>query len=296
MSVRKLLVLGLSLYALTAIALEWPYKTRPSQGTALLGVPGNIIEVPVASPGEVFVPPNIINIPEDKHGDMIKLGRNIFVETRKYAGRYAGNGLNCSSCHLSEGRKADAAPLWGAYGMYPTYRGKNEQVNTFEMRIQDCFRFSLDGLSPPLDSPEMQAIVAYAQWLATGAPARVALPGRGFTNVRRDIEPSGDRGKVVYETQCSICHGIDGQGVKNADGDGYQFPPVWGGDSFNRGAGMYTVRTSAAYLKGNMPLGKAFSLTDQEAYDVALYMRLQDHPTDPRIGWLSDFMRTFAGW
>lgn len=35
---------------------------------------------------------------------------NVFVNTQVYGKRYAGNGLNCSNCHLSEGRKANAEP------------------------------------------------------------------------------------------------------------------------------------------------------------------------------------------
>lgn len=293
---RGCTALVLCTLAVNAVALEWPYVQRPTQTTAITDIPGVVVEEEIRTVGELFIPPAINTLPDDSYGALVKMGRNIFVDTQRYARRFAGNGLNCSSCHLSEGRKPEAAPLWGAYPLFPTYRGKNEQVNTFEMRVQDCFRFSLDGLMPPLQSPELRAVVAYAQWLATGAPAGKPLPGRGFVAVRRDIEPSADRGKVVYETKCSVCHGIDGQGVKRADGIGYQFPPVWGPDSYSRAAGMHVVRTAAAYIKANMPLGRPMSLADQEAYDVALYLRLHDRPVDPRIGMMSDWMRMFAGY
>ncbi len=300
MKVRKSLSLGGALAvavfsAATAQALDWPWQQRPMQATALTGLPGVLEPETIRTVGAMFIPPRIADLPDNEYGRLVRLGRDIFTDTQRHAPRFAGNGLSCASCHLSEGRKPDAAPLWGAYPMFPTYRGKNEQVNTFEMRIQDCFRFSLDGLMPPLESPELRAVVAYAQWLATGAPAGKPLPGRGFVKVRRDIEPSPDRGKVVYESKCAVCHGIDGLGVKRADGIGYQFPPVWGPDSFDRAAGMFTVRTAAAYIKGNMPLGRPMSLDDQEAYDVALYMRLNDRPYDPRIGVMSDWMRAFGG-
>jgi thiosulfate dehydrogenase len=289
-------IAGLALFAAgTANALDWPYVQRPTQATALTGLAGTLQAEPIRTVGTLFIPPRIADLPDDSYGNLVKLGRNIFTDTQRFAPRFAGNGLNCSSCHLSEGRKPDAAPLWGAYPMYPSYRGKNEQVNTFEMRIQDCFRFSVDGLMPPLESPELRAVVAYAQWLATGAQVGKPLPGKGFVKVRRDIEPSPDRGKVVYEKKCAVCHGLNGRGVKRADGVGYQFPPVWGPESFNRGAGMFTVRTAAAYIKGNMPLGRPMSLPDQEAYDVALYIRLQVRPQDPRIGFMSDWMRMMSG-
>lgn len=293
-SLRRTLLL--LLIPLTVAAFERPYSQGPNEVTGLTPLPGNVTEVAVTAPGTVFVPPNVRDIPDNDYGKLVRRGRDIFTDTQRHAPRFAGNGLSCSSCHLQEGRKADAAPLWGAFSQFPEYRGKNQQVNTFEMRLQDCFRFSLDGLSPPLDSPEMRALMAYAQWLSSGAPARKLLPGRGFVQTKREIEPSPDRGKVVYDTKCALCHGAEGEGVKNADGVGYQFPPLWGDDSYNRAAGMHTVRTAASFIKGNMPLGRPNSLSDQEAYDVALYMRLHDRPIDPRIGIMSDFMRTFAGF
>lgn len=286
----------IALCAMPAAAMERPYAQRPTETLAIGNIPGTLTSQPAPLAGELFIPPKLADLPDNDYGRRVRRGRDIFTDTQKHAPRFAGNGLNCSSCHLSEGRKPHAAPLWGAYNLFPEYRGKNQQVNTFEMRVADCFRFSLDGMAPPLDSPEMQAIVAYAQWLSTGVPARQPVPGRGFVATRRDIEPSPDRGKVVYDSKCAICHGADGLGVRNADGIGYQFPPLWGRDSYNRAAGMHTVRTAAAYIKGNMPLGQSYSLGDQEAYDVALYIRLHQRPSDPRVGVLSNFMRMFAGF
>jgi thiosulfate dehydrogenase len=121
-----------------------PLEVRPSLATPRLSLPTNLTTVPVVNPGEYFVPPYIEDIPENKYGELVKIGRNIFVNTQVYGKRYVGNGLNCSNCHLSEGRKANAAPLWGAYAMYPMYRVKNREVVTFEERIQDCFKYSLD--------------------------------------------------------------------------------------------------------------------------------------------------------
>jgi len=281
--------------AFPAAPHDWPYSQRPSAAVPLTDTPGTLEAETLRRPGKRFVPPELDELPANAWGDLVREGRAIFVDTGARAPRYAGNGLSCVSCHLGEGRKPDAAPLWGAWPMYPTYRGKNDDVNTFQMRVQDCFRFSMDGLMPPLQSREILAITAYAQWLARGIPSGTPVPGRGFVQIKRDIEPSDDRGRVVYGMKCAVCHGDNGQGVKAADQVRYQFPPLWGSDSFNRGAGMYTVRTAAAYIKGNMPLGRGMSLADQEAYDVALYIRLKNRPTDPRKSWLSDFSRGFSG-
>ncbi|HIE01301.1 MAG TPA: hypothetical protein EYP59_13595 [Thiotrichaceae bacterium] len=200
--IRLLMTLSLFLLVLSAstgqtqdmsIELE-PLEVRPSLATPRLSLPTNLTTVPVVNPGEYFVPPYIEDIPDDKYGDFVKMGRNIFVNTQEYGKRYVGNGLNCTNCHLSEGRKANAAPLWGAYGMYPMYRVKNSEVVTFEERIQDCFKYSLDGIAPTVDSQEMEALVAYAHWLSTGVPVRVVLPGRGLTPINRTRTPSTENG------------------------------------------------------------------------------------------------------
>lgn len=283
----------LSFFCVVAEAREWPLKPE-AMSDAPLGLPRNIVAIPVPVPGEVFIPPAIVKIPEDKQGDMVKLGRDIFTDTQKYARRYTGNGLNCQSCHLSEGRKPDAAPLWAAYGMYPNLDDAGEVI-TFEERVQRCFRLSMNGLGPPVDSPEMQGLTAYGQWLALGAPARAVLPGRGLTRVEALTGMSAQRGHEIYGAQCAICHGADGRGVRRADDIGYQFPPLWGEDAYGHGASFDRVGVAAAYIKGNMPLGRAYSLSDRDAWDVAYYLSLQDRPADPRIGWIARLKRLGGG-
>ncbi len=266
-----------------------PLEIRPSLVTPRLSIPTKLTQVHVISPGEYFVPPPVADIPDDKFGDMVRSGRDIFVNTQKYAGRYVRNGLNCVSCHLQEGRKPHASPLWAAYGMYPMFRQKKRTVVTFEERIQDCFIYSLDGIAPTLDTPEMKALVSYTQWLSKGVPIGVELPGRGFPDIKRSQDLDPKRGKIVYETRCEMCHSKDGQGQKNNNGKGYMFPPVWGKDSYNKGAGMQRVKTLAQFIKGNMPLGAGFTLSDQEALDVAIYIWLQDRPKDPKMSFILDF-------
>lgn len=254
--------------------------------------PGHIVEVPIAEPGEVFIPPALVDIPEDKQGDMVKLGRLIFTDTLHHARRYTGNELSCSSCHLAEGRKPNAAPMWAAWVRYPRAGAKPGSVDTFESRVQDCFHLALAGQSPPLDSPEMQALVAYAQWLASDAPTRAELPGQGFGAPAalagaRDHEValagSRERGAARYRQQCLVCHGPDGEGVKKAGG-GWQFPPLWGEHSFTAGSGFARHATLAAFIQANMPLGRGGSLGAQEAADLAAYLIAQPRRADPRHG------------
>lgn len=233
---------------------------------------------------EYHVPPSEEQIPNDKYGDDVRLGRKIFTETYNHARRYAGNALSCSNCHRDEGRQPNSAPMWAAYGMYPAYRAKNDRSNTLEERIQQCFRFSMNGFAPALDAPEVRALVSYIHFLSKGVPIGTEMPGRGYPQVVKtgfDANPS--RGGDVFKLKCVACHGANGQGQKK-EGGGYLFPPLWGMGSYNKGAGMASNETLAGFLKANMPLGQGWSLSDQEAIDLAAYINLQIRPWDPRKG------------
>jgi thiosulfate dehydrogenase len=224
-----------------------------------------------------FSPPKLADIPNSPLGDMVSCGRDIFVDTQRYAAQYVGNKLNCQNCHLDGGSLANSAPLWAAYVAYPAFRTKNEQVNTFAKRLEGCFRFSMNGRVPPADSVVITAITAYAFWLATGAPVGAHLEGRGFPSVGAPAQPaSAQRGLQVYTTHCVACHQATGAGLPGT------FPPVWGRDSYNKGAGMHEVATAAAFIKANMPLGQPNTLSDQDAWDVAAYVNTKPRPADPR--------------
>ena len=208
---------------------------------------------------------------------MVSYGRDIFLDTQRYAAKYVGNKLNCQNCHLEAGRLPNSAPLWAAYVAYPAFRTKNEEVNTFAKRLEGCFRFSMNGRVPPADSVVVTALTAYAFWLATGAPVGANLEGRGYPSVAEPAQPaSAQRGAQVYATHCAACHQASGAGMPGT------FPPVWGPDSYNMGAGMHHVPTAAAFIKANMPLGQPNTLTDQEAWDVAAYVNSKPRPADPR--------------
>lgn len=229
-----------------------------------------------------FTPPEERDIPNNEFGETVRFGKLIFTNTQQYAKAHVGNGLNCANCHLDRGRRADSAPLWAAYVLYPAYRKKTGKIDTLQSRIQGCFDYSMNGSSPAIDSKEMTALVSYHYWLARNAPTGVKLKGQGFVKLPPpDKTPDLARGKQTYKNNCAICHGDDGHGTK-AQGQ-YAFPPLWGPDSFNWGAGMHRIDTAAGFIKVNMPYGRFGTLSDQEAWDVALYMNSHDRPKDPRF-------------
>lgn len=228
-----------------------------------------------------FKPPPDSAIPNNKFGDMVKLGKNIFQHPDIYAKQYVGNNLRCSNCHLEAGRLAGAAPMWAAYVAYPAYRSKNGKVNSFEERLQGCFRFSMNGKAPQLGSNTLIALESYSYFLANGAPVGPKISGRGFPALPAPkLPPDYGRGAVVYAQNCAICHGPNGEG-RTSEGK-MVFPALWGPDSFNWGAGMASIKNAAEFIHQNMPLGLPKSLSVQQAWDVAKFMDSQIRPEDPR--------------
>lgn len=240
-----------------------------------------------------FVPPPPEAIPDDEYGKMIRLGEKVFTETGKYASKYVGNDLACVNCHLDAGRKPGSAPLWASFIHYPAFRAKTGQVDTLAARLQGCFDYSMNGKAPPADDEVITALQTYAFWLARGAPVGMPVQGSGYPKLAPPpLPPDYARGEKVYAQNCALCHGADGQGQRA--GDRQVFPPLWGPRSYNWGAGMHQVNNAAGFIWANMPLGKGKSLTEQEAWDVALFMNSHERPQDPRFtGSLAETRRKY---
>ncbi|MGN7611934.1 c-type cytochrome [Magnetococcales bacterium HHB-1] len=269
-----------------------PLPVQHTLEPPLIGIPEHVKlkQVYHIKKRQFFKPPSVWDIPENARGKQIAYGRNLFINTQKYGKRYVGNGLNCSNCHLSEGRQPKAAPLWAAYGKYPMVKEKTNQVVTLKEQMQKCFRTGLNGIAPTLDSKEMNALIAYASWLATDIPINEDLPGRGLAYIKRSKDPLPMHGRTLYQVNCQFCHGKDGQGQKHPQNGSYMFPPVWGSHSYNKANGFGKVKTLAKFIRGNMPLGKHDHLTMDESLSVAVYLWLQNRPYDPSKSYLINSM------
>lgn len=239
-------------------------------------------------PDGYFVPPSESEMPDGAEGAAIRRGRDIFIHTPQYAQRYVGNSMACAQCHLDAGRRENSAPMWAAYVQYPKYRAKNNKVNTLEERINGCFNYSMNaqaseaGKAPPPGDDIYKDLMIYMYWLADGAPTGEKMRGGGYIKVKET--PQGydhARGAKVYAQNCALCHGADGQGRKDESGK-LRFPPLWGPEAYNWGAGMSRIDTAAGFIKANMPLGKPYSLSDQDAWDAAAYINSHERPKDPR--------------
>ena len=142
----------------------------------------------------------------------------------------------------------------------------------------------MNGKPLDKDSREMLAMIAYMDNMKGNTRADEPITGRGVGKIDKSITPNVDNGKKIYKDQCAVCHGDKGEGMKQADGS-YVFPPLWGDQSFNIGAGIARTYTAAAFVKNNMPISNTLSfplgqggLTDQEAVDVAQYFTHMPRP------------------
>ncbi len=274
-------------------------KAQPVPPTPVAtSTPATAASVASAAPAtpaapQAFAPPAADKIPDGPMGDMIRRGEQIFVNTGTNAKAFVGNSLNCVNCHLDAGRLPNSAPLWGAYTQYPTYRNKTKSVDTFAERLRGCFMYSMNGKAPPTGHEVLVALEAYAYWMAKGSPVGEKLPGAGYPKVAKPAQvPDFARGESVYTAQCALCHGADGQGQRT--GDVQVFPPLWGKQSYNWGAGMHEVDKATSFIQANMPLGKGGSLNAQDAWDVATYINSHERPQDPRFtGNVADTRKQF---
>jgi thiosulfate dehydrogenase len=200
----------------------------------------------------------------------VRRGRAILANTRDSLPQHVGNKLRCVSCHMGDGLKPNQMPLIGVYARFPQYRPRSATVEIIEDRINDCFERSMNGKALARDGRPMRDIVAYLAFLSYGIPVGAQVEGQGIPR----LDPlAGDtvRGRELFTTSCTICHGVDGQGTNAA-------PPVWGPHSYNVGAGMARVRTAAAFIKQAMPFDKPGTLTPQQSFDLAAYINSRQRP------------------
>lgn len=208
--------------------------------------------------------------------DLVKFGYQIMLDTPKNASKYAGDRLSCTNCHFAggdtTGGKNGGISLAGSAAMYPRFDKRIGEVIDLPKRINLCFERSMNGKALPLDSKEMLALVAYLQWISKGIPIYQNVPWLGLPHLEKKHNPDPEQGKKIYDVQCALCHGKEGQGeVQN------EIPPLWGPHSFNDKAGMNSEDTLASFNFYNMPYTEA-TLTEEQAWDVAAFIVRQPRP------------------
>jgi thiosulfate dehydrogenase len=245
-----------------------------------------------------WVVPDIDKLPDDAWGRIVRFGRELTVATYAYVGpevadpahRFAGINMSCQNCHLEAGTKKFGLPFVGVFADFPQYRSREGEVGTLEDRINGCVTRSMNGRPFPVDSTEMKAFVAYIKFLSTGRPIGAKTPGRGSGQIAELTRPADSvAGSKIFAKACAACHGNDGEGKRaGSAGDmkGYEFPPLWGKDSFNDGAGMARLIAAANFIHSNMPNGTTYdqpTLSVEEAWDVAAYVDSMNRPQEAHL-------------
>ncbi len=225
---------------------------------------------------------------DKKEQTLIKYGRELIAHTADYLGpkgsvRAISNGMNCQNCHLQAGTQPWGNNYFAVESVYPKFRARSGSVEGQVKRVNDCLERSLNGKGLDSTSREMRAILAYFKWLGTDVPKNSTPRGTGLYKLKAlDRATDPVRGKVVYELKCLSCHQADGEGLMAGNGTSYVYPPLWGKNSYNVGAGLYRISAFAGFVKLNMPFGATYEhpqLTDEEAWDVAAFVNSQPRPT-----------------
>lgn len=280
---------------LTFVREAWGNQAAPVGAAAVKGARAALSPKLDSS---TFDTPRLASMLQQPNADQLVRGMRLHLETRDLLPQNVGNQLNCSSCHLNAGTVADGSPFVGVSAFFPSYAPRAGRVISLEDRINGCFLRSMNGKPIPPQSADMKAMVAYFDWMKGETKPQDKVAGRGVGKVDPKIVPNAQNGKKIYASQCAACHGANGEGLKAADGR-MIYPPLWGEQSFNIGAGMARTYTAAAFVKRNMPIGmhEKFplgqgGLSDQEAVDVAEYFahqprpdfaaKVKDWPKDPK--------------
>ena len=209
-------------------------------------------------------------IPDGALGASIRRGRALLAATPDSLPHNVGGQLRCTSCHLDDGTRVNAAPLVGVYARFPQFRDRSNSVAIIEDRVNDCFQRSMNGRALAYDSRDMRDIVAWLAFLSRGTPVHKDTTPRGIPLLAA-LTPDTSAGRAQFATTCAACHGMDGQGTPAG-------PPLWGPKSFNIGASMARLRTAASFIKYNMPNDRPGTLTAQQAFDLAAYVNSHARP------------------
>jgi thiosulfate dehydrogenase len=224
---------------------------------------------------DTWQPPVVDSTPDDPYAASVYRGLAIITHVQDSLPAYTGSNLNCTSCHLDEGRRAYAAPLAGSFARFPRFIDRANAVVPIEDRVNYCFTRSLAGTKLPPDSREMQDIVAYLSFISRGVPTGEHVRGEGLARMpSAAIRGDSARGRSAYVDNCARCHGDHGAGMG-------VIPALWGPRSFSIGASLARRERAASFIRLNMPFDRPGSLTDEQAFDIAAYITSMPRPDLP---------------
>ncbi len=91
---------------------------------------------PIGQAGDRVKDPARDPLPDDpEQAAEVRRGYKIFLNTPRFARRYARSSLSCGSCHLNAGQKEGSMPLVGIASIFPDYNKRSGRPFTLEERI-----------------------------------------------------------------------------------------------------------------------------------------------------------------
>lgn len=238
----------------------------------------------------VYAAPDTSELGNSKWDSLVRYGARLVRHSAYYIGPQGvvshnlKNKMNCTNCHLDVGTRPDGLNFFHTHKSYPQYRAREDKVLSLADRVNNCITRPHSGTELALDSREMLAIISYIKWIGekydTAVHVGYSLHQDEFYAMKANVQ----NGKSVYEAECATCHGQDGAGKMKYDGSTYEYPPLWGEQSYQEGSSMHRGLKAASFIFHNMPNLKAFPgkpyLSRQQALDVAAF--INDNSIHPR--------------
>ena len=126
-------------------------------------------------------------------------------------------------------------------------------------------------LTPPDGSVTVNAILYPATY--DQAEAELRSPFGEGAQLSQEVL---DKGKVMYQTYCTVCHGEDGKG-KGPLGDAYPIPvpDITAANYLAKKDGFYFLRISQG---GQMMPAYAYAISPHERWQLIAYLRTLQQP------------------
>jgi thiosulfate dehydrogenase len=238
-------------------------------------VPAAAGSAAVAFDASAWKPPAESEIPADSLGASIRRGLALIRFTPESLPKYITSNMRCVSCHENDGTKVTAAPLTGSHARFPKYLSRSGTVITLADRVNFCMTRSLAGAALPVDSREMDDILAYLAFISRDVPVgRKLTAADGLLPMKDTLVGDTVRGRTLFAATCVICHQADGSGHS-------PIPALWGPKSFTIAASMARQERAASFIVHNMPQTAPGTLSDQDAFDLAAYINSHPRPDAP---------------
>jgi thiosulfate dehydrogenase len=245
------------------------------------------------------------NLIDDLQGQLARHG----AAERWNATRFVrGSRTSCDHCHQGVGDKQDAegerqvgslglGASWVMSDMYDRFTGL---LLSYELRQMQCFINSSNGFKPNAADDVLRDVTAYSRFLSAALDLKIGnrYPEQGIDEIAASATlRRGDdyvRGAHLYRTQCSACHGAQGEGtVVDAK---VAYPALAGGQSFSYDSRMNFAMVNSVmpgFICRNMPPGREGSLSNQDCRDIAYYISTLPRPAGDKQGPLAAAWQQF---